>query len=226
MQAGKANQLFTAAHVMPPSNQHCRDNCSDNFARNSESLASHLLTIPILTRLDANFCLPSALSHCPAMQSHELLREVFDKKTPKEVSADLDLSTSMIYKWAQPRERRRQRHRQSAGPHRGAAPKHRRPPARPMALPARRRIFHSQSQEHAASAFPDSRHQPDRPGICRPAASHRHRRRRQQITAAESKQIRARWEELKSVTEGFVACCEEGNFGPLKKEAAKRATAK
>ncbi len=36
------------------------------------------------------------------MQSHELLREVFDKKAPKEVSADLALSTSMIYKWAQP----------------------------------------------------------------------------------------------------------------------------
>ena len=43
-----------------------------------------------------------------------------------------------------------------------------------------------------------------------------------QITPAEAKQIRARWEELKSVTEGFVACCEEGNFGPMKKEAARR----
>ena len=41
-----------------------------------------------------------------------------------------------------------------------------------------------------------------------------------QITPAESKQIRARWEELKSVTEGFVACCEEGNFGPMKNGAA------
>ena len=41
-----------------------------------------------------------------------------------------------------------------------------------------------------------------------------------QITPTEAKQIRARWEELKSVTEGFVACCEEGNFGPMKKEAA------
>lgn len=37
-----------------------------------------------------------------------------------------------------------------------------------------------------------------------------------QITSTESKEIRARWEELKSVTEGFVACCEEGNFRPLK----------
>ncbi len=35
------------------------------------------------------------------MQSHELLREVFDKDTPKEVAADLGLSTSMIYKWAE-----------------------------------------------------------------------------------------------------------------------------
>ena len=37
-----------------------------------------------------------------------------------------------------------------------------------------------------------------------------------QITQKESQQIRARWEELKSVTETFVACCEEGNFRTLK----------
>ena len=43
------------------------------------------------------------LFHCRGMESHELLREIFDKKNPKEVSADLELSTSMVYKWAQPR---------------------------------------------------------------------------------------------------------------------------
>jgi uncharacterized membrane protein YebE (DUF533 family) len=37
-----------------------------------------------------------------------------------------------------------------------------------------------------------------------------------QITQHESKQIRARWEKLKGVTETFVACCEQGNFLPLK----------
>ena len=37
-----------------------------------------------------------------------------------------------------------------------------------------------------------------------------------QITPKEAQNIRARWEELKSVTEGFVACCEAGNFAPLK----------
>jgi len=41
-----------------------------------------------------------------------------------------------------------------------------------------------------------------------------------QITQTESRQIRARWEELKSVTEGFVACCEQGNFLPLKEKQA------
>ena len=37
-----------------------------------------------------------------------------------------------------------------------------------------------------------------------------------EISKTESKTIRARWEELKSVTEGFVHCCEHGNFGALK----------
>src|SRR6202046_2897127 len=36
------------------------------------------------------------------MQSHELLREVFEKKKPKEIAADLGLSSSMIYKWGEP----------------------------------------------------------------------------------------------------------------------------
>ena len=39
----------------------------------------------------------------------------------------------------------------------------------------------------------------------------------------ESKQIRARWEELKTVTEGFVACCEKGNFDHIRNHAARHA---
>ena len=35
------------------------------------------------------------------------------------------------------------------------------------------------------------------------------------ITPPEARTIRARWEELKSVTEGFVHCCENGNFTPM-----------
>ena len=32
------------------------------------------------------------------------------------------------------------------------------------------------------------------------------------ISTAEAETIRARWEDLKSVTERFVNCCEQGNF--------------
>ena len=41
------------------------------------------------------------------------------------------------------------------------------------------------------------------------------------ITRDEAKKIRARWEELKSVTEGFVTAAEGGSFGP-KKESDKK----
>jgi len=47
-----------------------------------------------------------------------------------------------------------------------------------------------------------------------------------EISPKEAKTIRARWEELKSVTEGFVACCERGNFGPLKDRPAPSTAAK
>jgi hypothetical protein len=42
------------------------------------------------------------------------------------------------------------------------------------------------------------------------------------ITNAEAKSIRARWENLKSVTEEFVRCCEEGNFREMTKDAAAK----
>ena len=42
-------------------------------------------------------------------------------------------------------------------------------------------------------------------------------------TQPESNEIRSRWGELKTVTEGFVACCEEGNFAHIRNHAAKHA---
>lgn len=155
------------------------------------------------------------------MQSHELLREVFAKKAPKEVSGDLNLSTSMIYKWAQPSANdggvenpldRVEALFRSTGDHRLIQwlcqraggffilnPKN--APHPHFLIPATNQIVQEFADLLAviAAAVADN-----------------------QITPAEAKQIRARWEELKSVTEGFVACCEEGNFGPMKTEAAKR----
>lgn len=158
------------------------------------------------------------------MESHELLREVFEKKAAKEVSADLSLSTSMVYKWAQPRSgegsgienpldrvealfestgdrRLIQWLCQRAGGFFILNPKN--TPQPHFLIPATNQIV----QEFA-----------DLLQVVAAAAADN------QITAKEADQIRARWEELKSVTEGFVKCCEEGNFGALKQEVSKRDT--
>lgn len=155
------------------------------------------------------------------MQSHELLREVLDKVGAKQISADLGLSTSMIYKWTEPAKAdgsgtsnpldRLETLLRSTGDHRLVQwlcqraggffilnPKN---PQKPdFLVPATNEIV----QEFA-----------DLLAVIATAAADN------EITANEAKQIRARWEELKMVTEGFVACCEEGNFGRMKKSSAR-----
>jgi hypothetical protein len=149
------------------------------------------------------------------MESYELLREVLDKKNAKEVSADLQLSTSMIYKWAQPSANdggvenpldRVEALYQSTGDQRLIQwlcqraggffilnPKN--APHPHYMIPATNQIV----QE-----FADLLHV-----IAMATADN-------QISPVEAAQIRVRWEELKTVTEGFVAGCEEGDFGPMK----------
>lgn len=150
------------------------------------------------------------------MQSHELLREVLHKAGAKQVADHLGLSTSLIYKWAQPPQNeggvenpldRIDALARSTGDHRliqwlcqrggGFFVKnpHTDQPHPEHLIPATNEIV----QEFA-----------DLLAVVAAAAADN------QITGAESKDIRARWEELKSVTENFVACCEEGDFLPLK----------
>ncbi|HHY85487.1 MAG TPA: hypothetical protein GYA07_08130 [Verrucomicrobia bacterium] len=151
------------------------------------------------------------------MRSHELLREVFQKTSPKQVAAELGLSLSMIYKWAEPDEgtgsgtanpldrveallrctndtRLVQWICQRAGGFFILNPKINRPHPSYL-IPATNEIV----QEFA-----------DLLAVIANAAADN------QITPKEAQKIRARWEVLKSVTEGFVACCENGNFSELK----------
>jgi hypothetical protein len=154
------------------------------------------------------------------MQSYEILREVFQKCSPKQVAAELGLSLSMIYKWAEPGDtpeasgstnpldridallrctndpRLVQWICQRAGGFFIRNPKTTHPHPSYL-IPATNEIV----QEFA-----------DLLAVVAAAAADN------QITQKESHQIRARWEELKSVTETFVACCEEGNFRPLKEK--------
>ena len=153
------------------------------------------------------------------MHSHELLREVFQRTSAKQVAADLGLSLSMIYKWAEPDEgdgsgsvnpldrvealirstndlRLVQWICQRAGGFFIQNPKTTKPHPDYL-IPATNEIV----QEFA-----------DLLAVIAGAAADN------QITPPEAKKIRARWEELKTVTETFVACCEEGNFAALREK--------
>jgi hypothetical protein len=155
------------------------------------------------------------------MQSHELFREVFEKRKPKEIAADLGLSSSMIYKWGEPNTAgsginnpldRVEALLKSTGDHRLVQwiceraggffivnPKN--SPHPHQLIPATNQIV----QE-----FADLLH------VIAATTADEH------VVPAEARQMRARWEELKSVTEGFVAACEEGDFDRLRSHAAKK----
>ena len=45
-----------------------------------------------------------ASAPCPAMDSYEVMREVLKKTSAKQIAADMGLSLSLIYKWAEPPE--------------------------------------------------------------------------------------------------------------------------
>ncbi len=159
------------------------------------------------------------------MHSYELLREVFQKANPKHVSDQLGLSVSMIYKWAEPPDpvagsgsanpldrieallrvtgdrRLAQWICQRAGGFFIQNPKNTAHPH--YLIPATNQIV----QE-----FADLLH------VIATAAGDN------QITKREASDIRARWEELKCVTEEFVACCEAGNFAPLKEKHQRTAS--
>lgn len=155
------------------------------------------------------------------MQSHEILREVLQRSSPKQVAADLGLSVSMIYKWAEPADpaagsgstnpldrvdalvrstndlRIVQWICQRAGGFFIRNPETHGPHAHYL-IPATNQIV----QEFA-----------DLLAVIATAAADN------EITDREAARIRGRWEELKCVTEGFVACCEKGNFATLKEKA-------
>lgn len=150
------------------------------------------------------------------MQSHELLKEVLKRTSAKQISADMGLSLSLIYKWAEPPQdetgsgannpldrieqllritndtRIAQWVCERAGGFFITNPKHQPHPY--QLIPYTNNIV----QEFA-----------DMLGVIAVAASD------SKITKDEAKAIRRRWEDLKSVTEGFVRSCEEGNFGAI-----------
>ena len=154
------------------------------------------------------------------MQSHELLREVFQKCSPKHVSAKLGLSLSMIYKWAEPGDAAAGSGSTNPLDRIDALIQCTNDPRLVQWLCQRSGGFFIRnpkiSSSHPHYLIPATneivQEFADLLAVIATAAAD------SQITRKEAEQIRARWEELKSVTEGFVACCEEGNFSPLKEK--------
>lgn len=150
------------------------------------------------------------------MQSHQVIRAAFDKASPKQIAADLGVSLSLVYKWAEPPgtesgsrnpldrvaqliETTNDRRiidwlcRQAGGyfvPNPSAQ-------ARKMeVLPATHEIV---AQFGAMLAQ-----------ISTAAKDH-------VVTPAEAAEIRDCWDSLKSYTEAFVRSCEEGDFATMRK---------
>lgn len=153
------------------------------------------------------------------MQSHELLREVIKDGSAKQIAADLSISLSLIYKWAEPPESvagsgltnpldrieqliqstRDPRLAQWICERAGGFFIHNPKPAAPHPyhlIPATNQIV----QEFA-----------DMLGVIAAASGDN------AISKAEATNIRRRWEDLKRETEGFVHCCEQGNFTAVKR---------
>src|SRR5437763_17029046 len=151
------------------------------------------------------------------MESHELLQEVFRKSSAKHIAAELGLSLSTIYKWAEPDD----------GTGSGTA----NPLDRIEALlrcTDDRRLVQWICQRSGGFFILNPKTNKPHPSFLIPATNEIVQEfadllavvaaaaADNQITQQEAKQIRARWEKLKGVTETFVACCEQGNFLPLK----------
>jgi len=148
------------------------------------------------------------------MQSHEVLREVLKQTSAKQIAADMGLSLSLIYKWAEP-------------PADDSGSGANNPLDRVGQLIKSTNdtriaqwvceqsggffIQNPQSIKHTGHLIPLTNDivQDFADMLATIATSSADN----VITPQEAKTIRLRWEQLKSVTEGFVRAAEGGNFG-------------
>ena len=147
------------------------------------------------------------------MKSHDVLKSAFENTSPKAVAAELGVSLSLVYKWAQ---------EQSEG---GSGSRN----------PLDRIVEIYNHTEHVPIIEwlceqcdgyyvenPESKKEGDYDML--PATNeivsqfsavlHRisHAAQDNSITPDEAREIRLSWDRLKGYAEGFVRCCEQGDF--------------
>ncbi|QTN31084.1 helix-turn-helix transcriptional regulator [Akkermansiaceae bacterium] len=152
------------------------------------------------------------------MKSHEVLRELFEIRSPKQLASELGVSVSLIYKWAEP-----------SGDRGSGTPNPLERIAALLKVTGDVRIaewicrmaggFYTRSPNAMVDGETDSvavatnRIVQDFAGMLSSIATAAMDDR---IDANETAEIRGRWENLKSVTETFVCCCEHGNFQAIR----------
>lgn len=157
------------------------------------------------------------------MHSHELLKDIFKKTGAKQISAEMALSLSLIYKWAEAPE--------SDDGHGANNPLDRIDQL--LRITGDKRIAqwvceraggffitNPEATPHTHALIPATnsivQEFADMLQVIAGAAAD------QMVSPTEARAIRARWEELKSVTEGFVHAAEIGKFGELQRELEAR----
>ncbi len=161
------------------------------------------------------------------MQSHEVMREVLQRTSAKQIAAEMNLSLSLIYKWAEKPD--------PDAPSASFSPLDR----IDQLLQATKdlAILHWLCQRSGGFFVRNPRLTNANPEYLMPATNEVIQEfadllavvaaasADNQITADEAKQIRSRWEGLKRTTETFVACCENGNFQQIRAQMAAVRTA-
>ncbi len=152
------------------------------------------------------------------MESHEVLRQTLEKSSPKEIAAELGVSLSLVYKWSQPND--------DEGGSGTTNPLDR--VVRLFKVTNDDFIIHWLCRQtggffvkNPAVGRKDFDLMPTTQSIVqmfadlltaisKAASDHN-------ITKKEAAEIRHEWDELKRFTEGFVHCCEKGDFAGIEK---------
>lgn len=156
-------------------------------------------------------------------ESHEVIRALVQKVGAKEVADALGLSLPLIYKWSQPAD---ESGSGSVNPLDRVASlvacAEDDGPIKWLCRKAGGYFVEDKAPDHACqqSTVPATHEIVQEFAdmlavIARAGADDK-------ICDREAREIREQWEELKSVTECFVRCCEAGNFAGLRSGEAKR----
>jgi len=152
----------------------------------------------------------------PRMQAHEIMRDVLRQTPAKQLAAQMELSLSLIYKWAEPPQNDSGSGASSPLNRVGQLIRFSEDPRIAQWVCEQSGGFfisNPKAGKTASQLIPITnaivQEFADMLATIAKAAGDNI------ISPEEARDIRRRWEELKSVTEGFVRSAENGDFGKL-----------